>query len=690
MTPVDASGTEVWRAFGRRVLLRQAMIGIVAFMTVGLLAPWSLMLESQHLAPAWLLCLKVGAFGVVVTMLLSIQRLRSTRKVMEALALNPDQVVPEDIGALAEIPFSLTARFVVVGAVAATVSAIPQLRPPDLDDARTFSLALLMFTIVSASGIAHYVAIRDATIRAIELSPLEPITAWLERDALRLAPRRRVVRKILLAVFVPVALVGIATVLVAQAHLRAFVEASRHDTAIQLSRVAFDPIPGAVESGREDAVAAAAAHGFFLRITPTTEGVADEVATQKRLVTDQLETTLVTDYGQSKVRYEASLSAKEVTGAVWLTLLGVLLAAGLGLAFGRVLAADLVLATQQVSTLGTDVVMQGRARVAGPARFAVVAQLGRSVEALAERFRVFAAAQERALQAKAASRRMKQLLFASVSHDLKSPFNAILGFAELVRDEPLTAGQLESLDLVQGRGRELLALIETILDAARVEAGQLQLMPTAVHIDELIAEALKTARNLRAEQRLEVIVEMARGIPPIMVDTTYGARAVAVLIAHAMQTATNARGRSIRVRGSLPARAQYSGDTMARVDIEYVEAASRPSMLEAQLAGKLTTGTGRGMVLRLSLARTIIELHNGRVEVGRGPHGAAVVTCWLPIASGDAATEAAAFDEAKTRVMASKYEHLGDKFDMRAPLDSQAAVKTTVRKETTPRNDRKD
>lgn len=673
MRDIDSS-TEVGSAFRRRVLIRQAMIGIAAFMTVGLLAPWSLMLESQHLAPAWLVCLQVGTLAVVVTMLSSTWRMRATRKVMESLALDPDHVAPEDIGALADLPFELTARFVIVGAFTAALSGIPPLRPGGLDDARSFSLALLMFTIISASAVAHYVAIRDATIRAIELSPLEPITAWLERDALRLAPRNRVVRKILLAVVVPVALVGVATVLVAHAHLRAFTEMSRHATATQLARVAFDPLPGATESAAEDAIAAAAAHGFFVKYEPLGENttVTDEVATQTRLVTDQLETTLVTSYGRAHIRYEANLSGEAVTSGFWLAVLAVLLAALLGSAFGRLLAADLVLATHQVASLGTDAVMRGQARVAGPARFSMVAQLGRSVEALAERFRVFARAQERALEAKAASRRMKQLLFASVSHDLKSPLNAILGFAELVRDEPLSPSQAESLDLVQGRGRELLALIETILDAARVEAGQLQLMPSPIDIDDLISEALDTARNLLAERRLEVIVEMGRGIPPLHVDATHGGRAIAVLIAHAMQAATTSRNRSIRVRGSMPARAQYGGDNLARLDIEYVEAMSRPSMLEDQLAGKLTTGSGRGMVLRLSLARTIIELHGGRVQVGRGPHGAAVVTCWLPLA------QHPMFEDAITQRVFSddKQARLAAKVDMHAPFDSQAGIDT--------------
>ncbi len=670
--------TEVGRALGRRVLTRQALIGLVSFLTVGLLAPWSLILESRHLAPIWLLCVEVGALSVLVTMLSSMRRLRKARIVMEALALEPERVVPEDVGALAAVPFALTTRFVAVGAIAATLTAIPGVRPPDLDDARSLSLALLMFTIICASGVVHYVAVRDATIRAIELSPLEPITAWLERDALRLAPQKRVVRKILLAVVVPVALVGVATVLVAHAHVRAFVEMSRHETAMQLARIALEPIPGGADTGRDDAVATAAAHGFFIRhaiADDASEATGHETATQTRLVTDQLQTQLVTSYGEATVRYSAKLSADAVTSGVWLAVLAVLLAALSGGAFGRMLAADLVLATHQVSSLGTETVMKGQARVAGPARFAVVAQLGRSVEALAERFRVFAAAQERALTAKAGSRRMKQLLFASVSHDLKSPLNAVLGFAELVRDEPLSPAQLENLDLVESRGRELLALIETILDAARVEAGQLALAPAAIDVDDLIRDALVVARDLSANKSLEVIVELARGIAPVYVDPTYGPRAVAVLMAHAIQTAESAHGQAIRVRGSLPARSHEDGEAMARLDIEYVAGENRPSLLEAQLAGKLSSGTGRGLVLRLSLARSIIELHGGRVEVGHGTHGAAVVTCRLPIAS------TVMLEDGPTLELPAKDKaRLEERFDMRAPMDSQAAIETTVRK----------
>jgi signal transduction histidine kinase len=305
--------------------------------------------------------------------------------------------------------------------------------------------------------------------------------------------------------------------------------------------------------------------------------------------------------------------------------------------------------------LGLDRAAQNRRclshppRVAGPARFHAVAQLGGSVEGLAERFRVFAAAQQRALRAKASAQRVKQLLFASVSHDLKSPLNAILGFAELVRDEPLSVAQAERLTMVSGRGRELFALIETILEAARVEAGQLKLEPRDLPAVELVRAALDKARDLHGGSVTEVVLELAPDMPPLRADPRRGPAALAVLIAHAMASASSAPGRAIRVSGTRPV--AIAGDpagAAARLYIEHVATGSRPSLLEMQLSGRSSSASERGMVLRLSLARAIIELHGGRVDVSRGPHGAAVVSCLWPAGGGEAPPEGDERGEARS------------------------------------------
>jgi signal transduction histidine kinase len=625
----DASAREVAATFTRRVLWRQGLVGAAAFFVVELLAPWSLTLESQRLSELWLIGLAVGAAFIAVSLASSIPAMWRARAVFRALTLQPERVDAEHIGVLSRLPFALTARFVLVGVVAALLLTVPGVRPALLDEPRAFSLALLTLTIVAAAAVVHYVAIRDATNRALELGPSEPIASWLERASMRLGPQQRVKRNLLFAVAAPVALVGVGTVLVVHAHLRAFVENSRQRVAIDLVQAALDPVPGVSdEAGRDDAIAAAAAHGFLVRYQRGERGEgAHDVP--HRIATGQLALTTSIEEGTASVRYAAELPSDVVITSAWLALTAVFLAAAFGLVFGRAVAHDLALATQQVSSLGTESVLRGTARVAGPARFGVVAELGSSVEALAERFRVFAVAQERALEARAAAQRMKQLLFASVSHDLKSPLNAILGFAELVRQEPLTQAQTECLSMVSGRGRELLALIETILDAARVEAGQLTLAPQSVLADDVLHDALVIARELRSGRRVDSVVELSPDLPPIRVDPPYAARALAVLLAQAMDSAEDASSHAVRLRGELVAGG--AGETAVGVSIEYPAAADRPSLLEAQLSGLSPTSAGRSRVLRLGLARALIEMHGGRVHASRSTRGTAVVTCTFPV-----------------------------------------------------------
>jgi K+-sensing histidine kinase KdpD len=164
----------------------------------------------------------------------------------------------------------------------------------------------------------------------------------------------------------------------------------------------------------------------------------------------------------------------------------------------------------------------------------VVANLGEAIERLAARFRVFARAQRRAIRAREAATRMRGLFFASVSHDLKSPLNAILGFTELVRQgEVLTEDQQESLDQIERSGRELLALIETVLDAARVEAGQLSLVREPVEIADLLALAVEIGRDLGPRVAPPVEIAVSEPSVTVRVDRVQLARALAAYVGQA-------------------------------------------------------------------------------------------------------------------------------------------------------------
>jgi signal transduction histidine kinase len=329
------------------------------------------------------------------------------------------------------------------------------------------------------------------------------------------------------------------------------------------------------------------------------------------------------DAGSATVSFGGSQVGVLSTSALLVALLAIAAATGLGTLLGRALGADLRAATRDIREIGTEAVVDGAAGGRRGSRFRAVAELAKSVERLAGRFRVFARAQERAITSREAAARMRGLFFASVSHDLKSPLNAILGFTELVRKhESITPGQAESLGLIERRGRELLALIETILDAARVEAGQLTLLREPVRVDALLEEAAQKARDLGGDSEASVIFEIALEIPRLHVDRLRMSRALATFIAHALASAEQP---SLRV-------AARSEREVLEIEIEVPSSRFSERQLSALLDPTREPGATehRGLALGLRLGRSIVELHQGKiVALQRGLSGAFVVS--LPL-----------------------------------------------------------
>ncbi|WP_437956373.1 HAMP domain-containing sensor histidine kinase [Sorangium sp. So ce119] len=611
--------------FARRVLVRQALVGVAAFGAIAALAPKLLILEQGVATSVLSVGAKIALAAIGATTLLTLLRLRTHRDLLRSLMIGARDIDHEELERFAELPPSLAVRFVLASSTISSLMMIPGIRPEKLDDGRAVSLLILAITILSASAIPHYVLTRATTFSLFEISPAEAIGALLETAELYQTPRRRVTYKLLLSVAAPVLLVGVGAVLIANAHLQTFIERSRRATAALVARTALDPALGAIEEAeRNDVVAAAAEFGFLARVE---QDCVDAEPSFGREADGQIAVITPLDKGGCvNIRFSADLEPSAAILGALVALLAVLVAGALGNLFGRVLAADLVHATKQVRLLGTDSVLRGATQIARPARFAVVARLGHAIEDLAERFRVFAAAQERALEAREAAQRMRGLLFASVSHDLKSPLNAILGFADLVGQEDLTDAQRESLELISTRGRELLGLIESILDAARVEAGQLTLEPQPTSVGSLIAGAIRKARELASDADGEVVVEVGDTLPLIPVDQAYATRALAVIVAHALRTgAADPSARLVRLTATMAG--EFNSEV--RIDVEYGSRDVPPEELEA-LFSRQTTARGRGLTLGLSHARSVIELHGGSLEVDGAPDGRPLCRARLP------------------------------------------------------------
>ena len=601
----------------RQVLAITSSFSLASALVVSLLAP-RLLLMTGDTANAVTLALFVAILaGGVVSLFYSALRLVRHRFTLRHLAFGSRWVDPNDLSELGEEPWRITAGWLLPPLIALGLLATV-FRPKLVDLTTGFSLALLCGVIVAAASLPLYVLVRSRFLKASELAPLESMRDVIERVEPTRLPQKRVSQRLLLAVATPVAFLAIGSALVANAHLRRADERQREESARALARAVAEAGSGVVQgAGLEDALSRAQALGFETEVFDSAASY--EIKSGEDGV---VELRVPLDAGSARVYFSGSTVSVLSIESLLIALLSVALAGLLGALLGRALNDDLRLAMDGVRQLGTDVVLSGTS-ISRPARFRVVGDMKRSIDELAARFRVFAQAQVRAIESREAATRMRGLFFASVSHDLKSPLNAILGFTAIVRQrEQIGEGQTESLDLIERRGRELLALIETILDAARVEAGQLVMVHDSVKIGELFSTAIAKGKDLGGERVLEVESEFAEDIPAVHVDRVRMTRALATFIGHAIRTAE---------RDGVRVRALRGEERQVRVEVEVPARTFSARQLEAMLDPTRQPGTSphRGLALALGLARSVVELHDGKVRVEDRNAGEAVFVVTL-------------------------------------------------------------
>jgi len=131
-------------------------------------------------------------------------------------------------------------------------------------------------------------------------------------------------------------------------------------------------------------------------------------------------------------------------------------------------------------------------------------------ELVADRTRELSDAKKRA----EAASRSKSRFLATMSHEFRTPLNAILGFSQLLQiDDGLSDAQRSKVNLIRDSGDHLLGLITDVLDMASIEAGKIRLMPVVLDLRTLI-EVSSDAVRIRAEQKgLQFSIALDAGLP---------------------------------------------------------------------------------------------------------------------------------------------------------------------------------
>jgi signal transduction histidine kinase len=111
--------------------------------------------------------------------------------------------------------------------------------------------------------------------------------------------------------------------------------------------------------------------------------------------------------------------------------------------------------------------------------------------------------------------RAKSAFLAAMSHDLRTPLNGVLGFAQLLqRDKNLTQRQQAGVNAIRQSGEHLLTLINDILDLAKIEAGKFELCPTVFDLARYL-DGLVELMGVRARQKpaLQLGADLSSGLP---------------------------------------------------------------------------------------------------------------------------------------------------------------------------------
>jgi|GEM_PF-7125680 len=225
---------------------------------------------------------------------------------------------------------------------------------------------------------------------------------------------------------------------------------------------------------------------------------------------------------------------------------------------------------------------------------------------------------------KAVSERLKELdrlkssFIAGMSHELRTPLNAILGFTRLILSPaaagfygPLPEVVLKDLRRVERNGLHLLALINDLLDMAKIEAGQLRLDLTLFDLREVVADVVDILEPLAREKGLALQVEISdESDLTLEADSTRLRQVLLNLAGNAIKFTEQGSVilRVERIPGGVRVEVRDTGPGIRPEDAEPIFEPFR--QLERGRAGKVN-GTGLG----LPISRRLVTLHGGRLWV---------------------------------------------------------------------------
>jgi signal transduction histidine kinase len=212
--------------------------------------------------------------------------------------------------------------------------------------------------------------------------------------------------------------------------------------------------------------------------------------------------------------------------------------------------------------------------------------------------------------------RLKSEFLTSMSHELRTPLNSIIGFADVLLqgiDGELNDMALNDIQLIHNSGKHLLALINDILDLAKIESGKMELVREAVDIKEVTGAVLATSNSLVKDKPVQIMVDLPTALSPVYADKL---RLNQILLNLVSNSAKFTHQGTITIKAAL---SNHSPEMMVISVVDTgigIPADKLNTIFERfRQADNSTTRKYGGTGLGLAICKQLIEMHGGTLNV---------------------------------------------------------------------------
>ncbi|HEX7549890.1 MAG TPA: response regulator [Candidatus Methylomirabilis sp.] len=256
---------------------------------------------------------------------------------------------------------------------------------------------------------------------------------------------------------------------------------------------------------------------------------------------------------------------------------------------------------------------------------AIVRELRETLEAkVAERTAALRAANTELLK----SSKAKSEFMARVSHDLRQPLNAVVGFTDLLLlqgGEPLSNSQRRYLGHVVTATQQIVRLTSDLLDLSRLEAGRLEIHPEPCDVALLLQEMLAHFQTQPQAGRVSLTLEIASPLGKLMVDQARLQQILYNLVSNAFKFTPDGGLITVTARQIGPMIELSVRDTGMGIPLD-----DQRRIFEAYEQAGTIDIQQKGVGLGLAIAKRLVELHGGLISVESAPSQGSTFVVRLP------------------------------------------------------------